>query len=61
MLSLQQKQFFSLFSLPNFFIQNFITILDVKWKVMNKGGAGQKFDVFSEQTFWVTPKSFCCN
>ena len=25
------------------------------------GGAGRKFEVLSEQTFWMTPKSFCWN
>ena len=26
-----------------------------------QGGAAWKFDGFRENTFWITPKSFCCN
>ena len=51
---------FSLFTLK-FFIQKFISILLVKMSRDEQGGAGSKFEVFSEHTFWMTPKSFCCN
>ena len=51
---------FSLFT-PQFFIQKFISILRVKWKGMNTGKASWKLEVLSEYTFWMTPKSFCCN
>ena len=51
---------FSFFT-PQFFIQKFISILHVKWTGMNMEKAGWKLDVLSEYTFWMTPKSFCCN
>ena len=55
----KNKMFFSLFT-PKCFIQKFLSILHVKWTGMNMGEAGWKFEVLSEHTFWMTPKSFCC-
>ena len=55
-----KKIFFSPFSLLNVSLKNFISILHVKWIGMNMEKAGCKFEVLSQNTFWMTPKSFCC-
>ena len=51
---------FSLFT-PQLSIQKFISILYVKWTGMNKVGACRKWEDLIKHTFWMTPKSFCCN
>ena len=61
MLSLQKKELFSLFSLLSFSFKKIHKHPAYKMNSDEQGRAGRKFEVLSEHTFWMTPKSFCCN
>ena len=58
MLSSQKKKFFPLFSLLNFSFKKIHKHLDRKMNRDEQGGAGRKFEVLSEHTFWMTQSLF---
>ena len=54
------------------YVSIFSLLLDFSFKKIHKhpackmnrdeqGGAGRIFEVLNEHTFWMTPKSFCCD